>query len=224
MKQTHLKVFRVIISLIFLLTITYAFLDFRQNLDAEYFQTVLYLQFIPSLVKFLNIFSLAVAGFIIVLIITALAGRVYCSTICPLGIFQDVVSRIANKFKSKRKRKYKFGKPYNILRYSLLALTAVSFIFGSIFIVNLLDPYSNFGRIVTGIFKPIFILGNNVLARGLENFDIYYLYPVDIKWMKLSALAFPILLFGTVVVMAAKNGRIYCNTICPVGALQSQLH
>lgn len=219
MKQKHLKVFRVIISLLFLIAITIAFLDFRNILGKDYYNTVTYLQFIPSIVKFINVVSLSVAGFIIITLITALAGRVYCSTVCPLGILQDVVSRIANRFKSKRKRKYKFGKPYNVLRYSLLGLTIISFLFGSIYIVNLLDPYSNYGRIVTGFFKPATIAINNLVAKGLENFDNYFLYPVDIKWMRWSVMAFPILLFGTVVLMSAKNGRIYCNTICPVGTL-----
>jgi ferredoxin len=223
MKQKHLKITRVVISLIFLLAITVAFLDFRHSLEKNYFNTVLYLQFIPSIVKFINVFTITVAGFIVVLLLTALAGRVYCSTICPLGIFQDIVSRIANKFKSKKKRKYKFSKPFNILRYSLLGLTIVSFMFGSIYVVNLLDPYSNYGRIATGFFKPLLIGINNLVAKGLENFDIYTIYPVDIKWMKLSALAFPILLFSTVVGMSAKNGRIYCNTICPVGTLLGYL-
>ena len=219
MKQKHLKFLRVVISILFLLTVTIAFLDFRGILSKEYFNAVLYLQFIPSVIKFINVISLSVAGFLIVIALTMLTGRVYCSTICPLGIFQDIVSRIARKFKSKKKKKYTFGQPYNILRYSLLALTIVSFLFGTIFIVNLLDPYSNYGRIVTGIFKPIFIGFNNLIAKGLEKFDIYFLYPVDIEWFKLSALAFPVLLLGTVVVMSAKNGRIYCNTLCPVGTL-----
>lgn len=219
MKQKHLKILRVVISLIFLCAVTIAFSDFRSILGEKYYNSVLYLQFVPSLIKFINVFSLSVAGFLVIIFLTAFAGRVYCSTICPLGIFQDAVARIANRLKSKKQRKYKYGKPYNFLRYGLLGLTIVSFLFGTIFIVNLLDPYSNYGRIATGLFKPLFIGINNILAKGLENFDVYTLYPVDIKWFKLSALAFPILLFGTVVAMSAKNGRIYCNTICPVGTL-----
>ena len=29
------------------------------------------------------------------ILLTLIAGRVYCSVICPLGVFQDVVARLA---------------------------------------------------------------------------------------------------------------------------------
>ena len=158
MKQQYLKKIRVVISLVFLLATTWLFLDFRNSIEGETFQTVLYLQFIPSLLKFFTVFSLGALGFLVILILTVLFGRVYCSTICPLGIFQDVVSYISKKIPRKKKFRYKFAKPFSLLRYSLLALTIISFVFGSVFIVNLLDPYSNFGRFSTNLFQPVFLL------------------------------------------------------------------
>ena len=38
--------------------------------------------------------SIGILLFLIVL--TLLFGRVYCSTICPMGILQDVIARISN--------------------------------------------------------------------------------------------------------------------------------
>ncbi|MFW5699862.1 MAG: 4Fe-4S dicluster domain-containing protein, partial [Bacteroidota bacterium] len=219
MKQKNFKKIRVVISLVFLITITWLFLDFRETIGTGFFQTALYLQFVPSLVKFLTVFSISALGFLIVILLTALAGRVYCSTICPLGIFQDVISYISKKIPRKKKFRYKYAKPYTILRYSLLGLTIITFVFGSIFVVNLLDPYSNFGRIITNLFKPLFLGLNNAAAFILEKFDVYSLYPVDIQWGKLSALAFPVFMFALILAMAIRKGRLYCNTVCPVGTL-----
>ena len=58
---------------------------------------ILFLQFVPSVIRFITIPALAAIGFIAILVLTALFGRVYCSAICPLGILQDVFARISKK-------------------------------------------------------------------------------------------------------------------------------
>ncbi|MBQ9775408.1 MAG: 4Fe-4S binding protein, partial [Lentisphaeria bacterium] len=45
----------------------------------------------PDLLSFLSDFSLgAGAALLIILLLTAIFGRIYCSVLCPLGILQDV--------------------------------------------------------------------------------------------------------------------------------------
>jgi len=178
MKLSSLKRLRVIVSVIFLSLTSFVFLDYRNLLPEDWINGIVYLQFIPSLLKFINLFSLSVLGFIIILVLTLLFGRVYCSTICPLGILQDVFSFFARKFKKRKKRFYRYLKPSNILRYTLLGITTVLFLFGSILLLNLLDPYSNFGRFMTYFVKPVVVALNNGLSSVLEKFDIYSVYPV----------------------------------------------
>ncbi|HEX2396356.1 MAG TPA: 4Fe-4S binding protein, partial [Bacteroidales bacterium] len=121
MKQKNLRSVRVIFAVAFVLAITALFVDFRELIPTKWAGPVLFLQFVPSIIKFVTIPALITAGFIFVLILSALFGRVYCSVICPLGIFQDVISRISKKIGLIKR--YKFRKALNYLRYPFLALT-----------------------------------------------------------------------------------------------------
>lgn len=219
MKLSYLKKIRVTVSLIFLVATTLVFVDYRNMLPEKLISGIVYLQFVPSLLKFISLVSIAVLGFIVVSVLTLLFGRVYCSTICPLGILQDVISWIARKFKKRKKRYYAFSKPHNILWYSLLALSIIVLLFGSVFVVSLLDPYSNFGRIMTYFGKPVVVLANNGISSILEKFDIFSLYPVNLVNIPFWVLVFPVIIGVLVVWLSVTHGRLYCNTVCPVGAL-----
>ncbi|MDR2554535.1 MAG: 4Fe-4S dicluster domain-containing protein [Fibromonadaceae bacterium] len=191
------------IQIICFVCMTLLFLDFTGTLHA-YLGWVAKIQLVPA------IFA---ANFIIVLVIvflTLLFGRFYCSMLCPLGIFQDIVS-----FKTR----FSYSKPrkgFVILRYSLFAgFVATAFAGGGL--VSLLEPYAAYGRIVSQIFGPIYKCGNNLLAYFAERAGSYAFYSVDI-WVKSSvSLVLAILTFVGVSIYAYKSGRGYCNTVCPVG-------
>ena len=53
------------------------------------------------------------------LVLTLLFGRVYCSVICPLGVFQDVASWAGGK---RRKNRFTYSRALPWLRYGMLAL------------------------------------------------------------------------------------------------------
>ena len=196
---------------------TVLFLDYGNIFSPYYTNYFTYLQFVPSLIKFIWLAGIASAGFIFVLLLTIIFGRVYCSSICPLGTLQDIFSYVHKKIK---KRKYfKLTEPNNWLRYSFLLLAAGFLIFGSLFIINLLDPYSNFGRIVTQLFKPALLLLNNTAAFMLNKFNLYSIYPVEIKGSNLFLLSVPILLLIIIFWMSFTSGRLFCNTVCPVGTI-----
>lgn len=218
MFQRHLKKLRVVIGLLFFLFTAFLFLDFRNILTSAQFKGILFLQFVPSLIKFVNLLSLASAGFIIILLLTALFGRVYCSAICPLGIFQDMVSFVSRIFR-KKKKSFRFSQPWTKLRYTILAITVLSLLAGSTFVLGLLDPYSNFGRFVSDFVRPLFIKLNNGIASILEKRDIFFLYPVDLVKVNLLTFIFPALMLILVVALSFGRGRLYCNTVCPVGSL-----
>ena len=217
MKQRSLRKLRLIISLIFLVSLSSLFVDYRELIPHEWYNTILFLQFVPSLLNFVNILSIAAAGFIFILVLTLVFGRVYCSTICPLGILQDFFSFLSRKLKNKKR--YKLKKPYGIIRYSFLIIPFIFLIFGGIFLINLLDPYSNFGRIFSDLFKPALVGINNVAAGILEKINVYVLYPVSYKGFHWATIWFPVGILGLVLWMSFFHGRLYCNTICPVGTL-----
>lgn len=218
MNPAYLRKIRILFSILFFVPITIILIDFTEQIPSSSIKYITYFQFIPSILKTLSLFTLFSTGFIFILLLTILFGRVYCSTVCPLGFFQDIINYIAKKIK-KRKRKFLYIKEQRTLRYSLLFSSFLLFIFGIAIGINLLDPYSIYGRIAGNIIRPIVIKLNNVLALLLTNYKIYWLYSYEIKSFNLFTLIITALFFLIISYLAYKKGRLYCNTICPVGTL-----
>jgi polyferredoxin len=218
MTSPALRNLRIAFSTIILIFFILVFADFRFLIPASYTNILLYLQFAPSVVKFYDLGTMAAGGFLIVLLLTLLSGRTYCSFLCPLGIGQDLFSRFGGRIK-KKFRRYGFKKPFTIMRYSLLAITLIVTMIWGIYMITLLDPYSIFGRFMTYFAKPCVILINNFLAGILGKFDIYTLSNVPVKGFPLVVYSIPAAFFLLVGVFSLTKGRLYCNMICPVGTL-----
>jgi ferredoxin len=212
-----LKWGRVIISLGFLILITFFFIDFTNAFSGRVIRSVLYLQFVPSLLSFLKFAGIGAAGFIFIILLNLFAGRIYCSTICPLGTFQDVIIRIKRKLT--RKKKFSHQRSFNYLRYIILILSLLLFIAGLVFPLLLLDPYSNYGRIATNLFRPVLLFFNNSATSMLESMSIYSLYRVEPGMHHWLSLLWSILILLLILYFSYKHGRLFCNTLCPVGAL-----
>lgn len=217
MRFRRLKAARVAVSAIFLALTALVFLDPGNSLPPAFSRGVLFLQFVPSLLSFSHGPAPGAAGWLAVAVLTVLAGRVYCSTICPLGTLQDAVGFAARKLR--RKAGYRFTKPERTLRYILLACTALPLAVGIGLPLDVLDPFSGFGRIMAHLVRPVVILATNLAAAGLEQFGLYTLARAG--WGAVSPLSagLALALLGLVVWLAATRGRRYCNTVCPVGAV-----
>lgn len=215
-----LRFIRKVVATIFLILFAFAFIDFSNTLSPSFLKGLLYLQFTPSVLKFIKVGGLIATGFIVVTILTLLIGRVYCSALCPLGILQDLISRI--RFKRPR---YKFLKPklWTILRYSTLTLVVLMALAGSLFLLYMLDPYSFAGRIFSDLVRPLYYGANNLLVKVLGYFNSYALHHVEFKGMPLKGLAITGGLTLALAVVAWRWGRIFCNSLCPVGAVLSIL-
>ena len=204
-----LKKIRTILAVVFFVLITLLFLDFTGTLH-HWLSWMAKIQFLPA------VLALNVGVIVALVVLTFVFGRIYCSVICPLGVLQDVLARLRRK-----KNKYGYSKEVRWLRYPVLVLFIIALVAGVGAFFQLLAPYSAYGRIATMIFQPIWMLGNNLLAKVAENADSYAFYSVDV-WMK-SMPVFIIALLTLIVllVLAWRGGRTYCNTICPVGTFLS---
>ena len=107
-----LRTIRLTLAVIFFALITLLFLDFTGTLHA-WFGFLAKIQFLPALLA-LN-FGVVAA----LIVLTLLFGRVYCSVICPLGVFQDVASWAGGK---RRKNRFTYSRALPWLRYGMLAL------------------------------------------------------------------------------------------------------
>lgn len=174
-------------------------------------------QVVPDLIKIIsNSGVLVIAGLVFLLFITLLFGRVYCSFLCPLGVMQDISIAISRRLDWHKN--HSFQKPVGWLRYSILALTIALAFSGSLVLLNLLDPYSLTGRIINHVLEPAFVWLYNTAIEILKLFHIY-LFQKETAYIPPLALVITLLFFFGILFISARYGRLYCNTVCPVGSL-----
>lgn len=209
-----LKWSRILLAILFFFPVTFFFVDFSDVLP-DSFSGLLKFQIVPAIL----------GGFVGILllqaVVTFLFGRIYCSVWCPAGIFQDIINRIycIGRKKKKGSRRFLFRKPLNGIRYGILAATVVFALFGFTGPVLLLDPYSNYGRIATNLFRPVVMWGNNLLADLLMRLDNYALYHVTVSTITTAALIAAVTALVLFIALVIFRGRLFCNTLCPVGSL-----
>ena len=204
-----LRKIRTILATVFFVLITLLFLDFTGTLH-HWLSWLAKIQFLPA------VMALNVVVVVVLIALTLIFGRIYCSIICPLGVFQDILARFGHKH-----HKYSYSHEVRWLRYPVLVVFIIAAVAGIGSLFQLLAPYSAYGRIATMIFQPIWKLGNNLLATVAERADSYAFYAVDV-WMK----SLPVFIIAAVTlvvlfILAWRGGRTYCNTICPVGTVLS---
>lgn len=178
-----LKVIRIIIAALMLLGITALLLDATGTLRH-------YLGWMPKVQLLPSILALNFVMVISVLVVTAVIGRFYCAVICPMGIFQDIFVWF-HKLIFGKKRPYRYRKPQNWVRYTVLVAFVVLMVLGLNGIATLIAPYSAYARMVT-----------NIHGSGVAH------------WVAIATLV-------VIGVMSFCWGRLWCNTVCPVGSLLS---
>ena len=111
--------------------------------SAFYPVRLLDVQFAALLQRCLVDFSVfAILLFIGLVLLTVLFGRIYCSTLCPLGIYQELLMLVFH-----RKNSLKKNRPY---KYFLAATVFGAMIGGTAFLVRFIAPYTLFGSAASG--------------------------------------------------------------------------
>jgi len=209
-----LRKIRITLAVICFVLVTWLFLDFTGVAHA-WFGWLAKIQFLPAVLALNLLVVLALV------VLTLVFGRIYCSVICPLGVFQDVVAWIGKKCRPKKQRKmpYTYSPAKSWLRYAVLALFVLALLAGAGSLAALVAPYSAYGRMASNLLQPLYRLGNNLLAAVAEHYHSYAFYAVDVWVKSLSTLLIAVATFLVIGVLAWRNGRTYCNTICPVGTV-----
>ena len=210
-----LRKIRITLATVTLVCITWLFVDFTGTASHTRWIT-----WLPKIQLLEAVLAVNVVALLILAVMTLIFGRIYCSIICPLGIMQDLFGWMGKKAK---KNRYTFSKEVRWLRYPMLAVAVGCWILGIGSVVQLLAPYSAFGRIATNLLQPVWQAGNNVLASIAEYYDSYAFYHSDIWLRALPSLVIAAVTLIVLAILAWRNGRTYCNTICPVGTVLSFL-
>ena len=194
-----LKKIRLTLAVVFFAMTTLLFLDFTGTVHT-WFGWMAKVQFLPAVLAL----NLGVVSFLVVM--TLILGRVYCSVICPLGVFQDIVSWISGRRKGKKNR-FSYSPAISWLRYAVLVLFVVAMVAGFSSIAALVAPYSAYGRIASNLFAPLWQWGNNLLAYAAERMDSYAFYETDVWLKSMPVFVVAAVTLIVVVVLAWKGGR-----------------
>lgn len=152
------------------------------------------------------VMSMSMFIFVVWLIITLVFGRVYCSSVCPMGTLQDIAAR-AVRLDRRKPRHYRYSRPQNQLRYIMLVAMMVC-LMGQYYVASsVIDPYGAYSRICASVFAP---------AAGLDT-PMWSATSTRVAVATWASTLLAAVTLAAVTVTAARRGRLACNTICPVG-------
>lgn len=206
-----LKYLRIAIQIVSISLLTLLFLDFTGTVQ-PIFGWMAKVQLFPA------IMALNVVVVVILVLLTIVFGRLYCSVICPMGIFQDFFSFIGLKV---RRNHFHYKSENKWLRFFVLAVFIVAIVMGFTSLACIIEPYSAFGKMVNNLIQPLFLGVNNKLAAYAEAHDSYQFYAIDnnmASWTMLYVSGGICLLL---ILLSFFFGRWWCSSICPVGSLLS---
>lgn len=200
-----LKIIRVVAAVEVFIGFNLFFLGF-----ADGFGVLTQIQFVPACLAF----NLILLG--IVVQMTVFVGRLYCSVLCPLGIFQDVALWVRRRF---RRTSFAFHRGRPVVRAVAAVLFVVLLLCGAASLAGLVEPYSAYGRFATHLFEPLAAACNNYVADLCMRWGHPCVLKSEIFIRGWAALGAAGVSLAALAVVAALRGRLFCNTVCPVGAV-----
>lgn len=217
--RSRLKTVRDIIACSVFIMSFLLFMDWG-GLFSRAFGFIAKLQFWPA------VLAVNVGILVLIIALTMVFGRVYCSVLCPWGLLQDgirrsdiAVRRIFGRFGRRLSRaggkststgpgrklpqthvSRRSSRARKCIRYSVLAVFLSLIAFGLGWVSYLIEPYSNFGTLMS------VVKGRSGLYSAFSG----ALLPVTVVALVTLAI---------LVVFVVAGGRLWCNTLCPVGAV-----
>ncbi|MCM1450456.1 MAG: 4Fe-4S binding protein [Clostridiales bacterium] len=196
-----LRRIRIVVQLAVFIMLTWAIVAAPVILDVDLLGLMEKWQLIPM--AFLGCMS--VVGFW--LVVTLVFGRVYCSSVCPVGTLLDIAAVFPKLKSGKLIYRYRVGQP-RVVRAAMLSILLLVMIFVSFGVAWTLMPFiqvspcDSYDSIVSNIFVPLV----DFLARDTVT-------PVSVRLIVTSAMNF---IF--IIAMGFMRGRDLCNVLCPVGS------
>ena len=166
------------------------------------------IQFLPAVATF------AIVIFIGWLAATLAFGRIYCSTVCPLGAVQDIAARVGRPHPLRRP--YRYSAPIPAMRYGSLVVVLGCLMAGFMIVPSIVDPYTAWERFCLSCLRPLTGASANYDA-ALAGTPATFLPPLTIAMSSVAGAVVAIASVGFISWLAARSGRTFCNTVCPVG-------
>jgi polyferredoxin len=90
---------------------------------------------------FIDFSIIALALLLLILTVTLLFGRIYCSTLCPFGLLQELIGIVKKKNSGMQKNLS--------LKYIIAAIFFGTLAGGTVFLLRLAEPYTYFGSLLS---------------------------------------------------------------------------
>ena len=158
-----------------------------------------------SLQIIVSIHPIAIGLLLVWLILTILLGRIYCSTVCPVGMLSDIFTSIRKRvIKSPLRYRFKHQSRWSV---HILLVYIICFFAGLAPVLYLLEPWQIMANISS----------------------VVNISPVEATWLNLGVGVGVAVLAGVISlvalgVYAMLTGRDYCTHICPYGTAMGLLH
>lgn len=206
-----MRILRIIIGSVFLALLA-AGLIVPGDIGGKIMSIVASVQFFPALEQYASAGRI-VPALLGVLLITLIFGRIYCSTVCPLGTLQDIFIR--------RKRKFTFRESGKLIRWAVPMAALLLGALGVRTLIVLLEPFALSARLGHNLVEPVASEFWHLIIITLRRFDIF-LRPLPMA-LEISALLLALFQLAGLIALVFARGRLYCNSLCPVGAILSLL-
>lgn len=185
-----LKTIRVLLSVL-LFAAACAYLAFGEGVHplAKYSEK---LQIIPSVISVtfgITLFWLAM---------TFVFGRVYCSSVCPIGTLQDIAIR-CRRFLPRLNRPFRFHTAFRF-RTEVVILYAICLCTGVVLLPLMIEPWNTMRHIVS------------VTNPSPQKIELLH-FTLGATAGVIAGLVSLVIIVG----YALLRGRDYCNTVCPIG-------
>ncbi|MBE6367250.1 MAG: 4Fe-4S dicluster domain-containing protein [Lentisphaerae bacterium] len=172
-------------------------------------------QFLPGILSVVALSGMtSFSALMIAALVCAFCGRLYCSWFCPLGLLQDLLERINQKFFRKTPRSYQPGSP--VLRMIFFTVSILLLLNGCALFMGIIEPYSLFGKFSSSMVRQILFMINDSTVE-LEQSPL----PESSAWSIYLAVNAGFLL--ALILLVVLKGRIFCNTLCPAGTILAGL-
>lgn len=146
---------------------------------------------LPKLEFWPAVMAVNVGVLVLILAVSMVFGRWYCSVLCPMGVLQDGVRRIFVAGKKSKRFGGRWTPERRWVRFCLLAAYLILIALGLGSMAYLVEPYSSFGMIMSSV-------------KGVAPLAVIIVSAVTLI---------------IIVLLVWKGGRLWCNTVCPVGTI-----
>lgn len=153
----------------------------------------------------LSSFTITVGVTLVWMVVTILFGRIYCSSVCPVGTLSDIFIWARKKL-GKKQPLYSY-KPRKRWSIHILAVYIICIVIGIVAVPYLIEPW-NIMRNIASIVRP------SAVEATWINLGVGALTGVIAGLVSLIGIAFCSMFYG----------RSYCTEICPYGTAMGLLH